>query len=312
VPAVPGTQTRSVGWAGSTNGRTWCARVTVPALQAAYVAVLYVTTVVAGRPSSALPEDTGFALTVLAAAVAALTLEPLRVWLRRRLPEPPQDRLARLARSAVEAGDLAEVLQSTARLLQEGLAAASVEIRPVAAGAPPIVARATALLGDPAGVEEIPLARSGHLWGRLRVPLPPDAHMLPRDQALLAEVAEHIATMLQTAALRNALRTVAEAGARIIDLRRSRRRIVRPARGPAPDRARHPRRRAAASGRVGGAPRAGALPRQDRPYLHDLERLIRVDPWSGSWDELPWTRAAREAGDARSAMEARSRRQGRR
>src|SRR4051812_22538402 len=192
--------------------------------------------------------DTGFALTVLAAAVAALTLEPLRVWLRRRLPEPPQDRLARLARSAVEAGDLAEVLQSTARLLQEGLAAASVEIRPVAAGAPPIVARATALLGDAAGVEEIPLARSGRLWGRLRVPLPPDAHMLPRDQALLAEVAEHIATMLQTAALRNALRTVAEAGGpdhRSAPLTPADR--ARPARGPAPGRARHPRRRAAAS-----------------------------------------------------------------
>ena len=218
-----------MGGATGRDRRTWTARVAVPALLAGYVAVLYVTTVLAGRAFVGGSPGAGFGLTVVAAAVAALTLAPLGTWLRRRLPEPPQDRLTRLARGAVAAGELTEVLESTARLLQEGLAATSVEIRPDAGGTPPIVVRAAA---GPAGgsggvVQETALERSGRPWGRLVVALPPGAHLSPRDQALLAGVAEHVATILQTAALRNALlQTVAAAEARTADLRRSRQRIV--------------------------------------------------------------------------------------
>jgi signal transduction histidine kinase len=229
VPAVPGPQTRRVGRATGHDRRTWAARVTVPALLAAYVAILYISTVLAGQAFLGGSPGAGFGLTVLAAAVAALTLEPLGSTLRRLLPEPPQDRLARLARGAVAAGDLTQVLGSTARLLQEGLGATSVEIHAAASGTPSVVTRAPA--GPAAGtggvLQETALERSDRRWGRLLVALPAGTHLSPRDLVLLAGVAEHVTTILQTAALRNALRsTVAEAETRAGDLRRSRQRIV--------------------------------------------------------------------------------------
>jgi signal transduction histidine kinase len=217
VPAVPAPQTSHVGGAGAQDRNAWTSRVVVPALLVAYVAVLYASTVLAGRALVGASPGARFGLTVLAAAVAALTLEPVGAWLRRRLPVLPQDRLARLARGAQAATDLNEVLASTTRLLQEGLGAASVEIQrgPRPAG------------NDSAHVTVIPLERSRTTLGALRVTMPPGTQLSPRDQALLSGVAQHLATILQTAALREALRTtIAEAELRTADLRLSRQRIV--------------------------------------------------------------------------------------
>ena len=181
------------------------------------VAVLYAGTVLVGRTLVGGSPGAGFVLTVLAAAVAALTLDPLGSRLRRRLPVPPQERLARLASGAVAAADLGDVLRSTAHLLQDGLDATSVE---VTLGAQP--ARE-----EPADVVVLTLDRTGATFGALRVTLPPGARLSPRDQALLTRVAEHLTTILQEAALREALRTtVAEAEMRVADLRLSRQRIV--------------------------------------------------------------------------------------
>jgi signal transduction histidine kinase len=226
VPAVLDGQTRRVSGAAGHDRRAWTARVVVPALLAGYVAVLYVLTVLVGRAVVGGSTGGGFGLTVLAAAVAALTLEPLGVRLRRRLPLPPQDRLARLASGAMAVADLNQVLEGTARLLQEGLAATSVELQP--ASAPTILARPATGAGEAAGdVHVVPLEASGTALGWLRVAMPAGTHLSPGDRALLAEVGQHVTTILQTAALRDALRTtVTEAELRTADLRLSRQRIV--------------------------------------------------------------------------------------
>ena len=108
--------------------RAWSTHVAVTALLAAYVALLYLAAVLARRALLDVAPGAGPAFTVLAAAVAAVTLEPVRNRVRRRLPVLPQARLARLARGAVAADDLPEMLRSTAQLVQEGLGAASVQI----------------------------------------------------------------------------------------------------------------------------------------------------------------------------------------
>ncbi len=206
-----------MGAGGGQDRGAWTSRVLVPVLLAGYVAVLYAATVLVGRALVGGSPAAGFALTVLAAAVAALTLDPLAGRLRRRLPVLPQDRLARLARGALAAADLSDVLRSTGQLLQEGLGATSVEI---------IVGAPTA--GDP-GTDVVVsvLERAGTTFGALRVTLPPGTRLSPRDEALLAKVAEHLTTILQEAALRDALRTtVAQAELRVADLRLSRQRIV--------------------------------------------------------------------------------------
>jgi signal transduction histidine kinase len=232
VRAVPAAQTRRVGGAVRRDGRAWTAQVVVTVALAAYVAILYLAAVLAGRAFLGVSTGAGPALTVLAAAVAALTLEPLGSRLRRRLPVLPQDRLTRLARGAVAADDLSEVLRSTARLVQEGLGAAAVEITTVgrvgtstrAAAAGRV---ADAVLDRSETAHVTPLARSGITLGHLRVAMPHGVGLSPRDRGLLADVAQHVATVLQTAILRDALRaTVAEAELRAGDLRASRQRLV--------------------------------------------------------------------------------------
>jgi signal transduction histidine kinase len=103
-----------------------------------------------------------------------------------------------------------------------------VEIRPFSRERLPVVARAVGPAADPGGVVlQTELERSGRRWGRLLVALPAGTQLSPRDQVLVAGVAEHVTTILQTTALRNALRgTVAEAEVRAGDLRRSRQRIL--------------------------------------------------------------------------------------
>ena len=140
-----------------------------------------------------------------------------------------RDRLTVSARGAVAADDLPEVLRSTAQLVQEGLGAVSVEITtagtstPVAAGWPPTRSSTGA-----SGVHVTPLARSGSPLGRLRVAMPRRQSASPPGTGPSSgDVAEHVATILQTAVLRDALRaTVAEAELRAGDLRASRQRLV--------------------------------------------------------------------------------------
>ena len=109
------------------------------------------------------------------------------------------------------------MLGSTTKLLREGLGAASVNVR-----------RGPGPVGDDGpDVTVIPLQRSRTMLGALRVTMPPGTQLSPRDRALLEGVAQHLTTILQTAALRDALRTtVAEAELRTADLRLSRQRIV--------------------------------------------------------------------------------------
>src|SRR3954466_7039201 len=136
---LPAAQTRHMGAGGGQDRGAWTSRVLVPVLLAGYVAVLYATTVLVGRTLVGGSPAAGLALTVLAAAVAAPTLDPPAPRLRRppppppppragagaarRLPVLPQGRLARLARGALAAADLSDVLRSTGQLLQEGLGA---------------------------------------------------------------------------------------------------------------------------------------------------------------------------------------------
>jgi signal transduction histidine kinase len=229
VPAVPAPQTRPVGGGLRRDRQAWTTHAVVTVLLVVYVAILYLAAVLAGRAFLGVSTGAGPALTVLAAAVAALTLGPLGNWLRRRLPVPPQDRLTRLARGAVAADDLPEVLSNTARLVQEGLGAASVEITTAGTSMSAAAAgrRSEALLDRSETAHVIPLARSGTLLGRLRVAMPAGVGVSPRERVLLANVAQHVATILQTAVLRDALRaTVAEAELRAGDLRASRERLV--------------------------------------------------------------------------------------
>jgi signal transduction histidine kinase len=218
-----------VGDAVRRDWRAWSTHIVVTALLTAYVAILYLAAVLAGRAFLGVSTGAGPVLTVLAAAVAAVTLEPLASRLRRRLPVPPRDRLTRLARGAVAADDLPEVLRSTARYVRDGLGAVSVEISTTGTSVPPLVAGwpADAVLDGSETAHVIPLARSGSPLGRLRVAMPAGVGVSPRDRALLADVAEHLATIQQTVVLRDALRaTVAEAELRTGDLRASRKRLV--------------------------------------------------------------------------------------
>jgi signal transduction histidine kinase len=217
VPAVPEPQTPPVGRARGPEGRVWTSRLVVPVLLALYLAVVYAATVLAGRALLGRAPGAGFGLTVLAAAVAASTLEPLRAWFQSRLPPRPQDRLARLARGVLAEHDLVAVLRSTSQLLQEGLGATSVEIRP-----------GPATGGDEgADVTLITMEGSAAVLGCLRVTMPAGTRLSPRDRALLSGVVQGLATILRTAALRDALRaTMAEAELRTADLRLSRQRIV--------------------------------------------------------------------------------------
>jgi signal transduction histidine kinase len=110
------------------------------------------------------------------------------------------------------------VLRSTAQLLEEGLGATSVDV----------TLGACAAGEEGSEVVVVELERGGTTFGVLRVSMPRGARMSPRDRALLARVAEHLTTILQEAALRDALRTtVAQAELRVADLRLSRQRIVR-------------------------------------------------------------------------------------
>jgi signal transduction histidine kinase len=207
--------------------RVWITRAVVAALLVGYVVILYLAAVLAGGALLGTRPGAGAALTVLAAAVAALTLEPLGGRLRRRLPELPQDRLTRLARGAVAADDLPEVLRSTARLVQEGIGAASVGI--TTAGTSALTARwpSQALLDETETAHITPLTRSGNPLGHLAVAMPAGVGVSPRDRALLADVGQHVATILQAAVLRDALHaTVSEAELRAGDLRASRQRLV--------------------------------------------------------------------------------------
>ena len=208
--------------------RVWTTHVVVTAVLAAYVAILYLAAVLAGQALGNGSTGADLALPALAAAVAALTLEPFRGRLRRRLPVLPQDRLTRLARGAVAADDVAEILQSTAQLVHEGLGTAVVEITTVATSTPG-VARwpAEAVLDGSEQSHVTMLARGGSSLGHLRVTMPAGAGLSPRDRALLADVAQHLTTILHTAVLRDALRaTVTEAELLAGDLRASRQRLV--------------------------------------------------------------------------------------
>ena len=115
------------------------------------------------------------------------------------------------------ADDLPEVLRSTARLVQEGLGAASVEIttsgtrrpRPLAVGGP-LDGTETPHI-DPA--DTLGKRRLGHLAGRDAAPAPACPPGTARSSRTSAE---HVTTILQTAVLRDALRaTVAEAELRL-------------------------------------------------------------------------------------------------
>ena len=229
MPALRTPQTRRVGDAVRRGRRAWSTHVVVTAVLAAYVAILYLAAVLAGRAFLGVSTGAGPVLTVLAAAVAAVTIEPLGSRLRRRLPVSPRDRLTRLARGAVAADDLPEVLRSTARYVREGLGAVSVEISTTGTSAPPLVAGwpADAVLDGSETAHVTPLVRAGNPLGRLRVAMPAGVGISPRDRALLGDVAEHVATILQTVVLRDALRaTVTEAELRADDLRASRQRLV--------------------------------------------------------------------------------------
>ena len=179
MPAAASPQTRRVGGALRRDRRVWITRAVVAALLVAYVVILYLAAVLAGRALLGTRPGAGGPLTVLAAAVAALTLEPLGGRLRRRLPELPQDRLTRLARGAVAADDLPEVLRSTARLVQEGLGAASVEI--TTAGTSAATARwpSQALLDGTETAHITPLTRSGNPLGHLAVAMPAGVGVSP-------------------------------------------------------------------------------------------------------------------------------------
>lgn len=198
---------------------------------AAYVLVVYAV-VVLGVGAVLGVDPPSVPLAVVATAVVAVTLEPVRQALHRRFGGSAYDRLAAFGAEMAGAVSPEQVCPRMARLLAEATGARSVEVWLVAGpdrqqpaarwplDAPPI---------DPsaAGVHLHEITHRGELLGRVVRREGPGGPLSPVEQRLVADLLSSAGLALRQVVLAERLRRrIAESAARAEQLRASRQRIV--------------------------------------------------------------------------------------
>jgi hypothetical protein len=202
---------------------------------AAYVGAVYALVVLGGGALLHTPPP-NVALAVLATAVVAVTLEPVRHRLRRRLGLSPYERLAAFGAEAAGAVATDQVAGRMARLLAEATGARCVEVRLVddgrevpAATWPPGVVPADP--GAP-GVRVHDVVDAGELLARIvRYPgaggAPGVVELSPVEQGLVDDLVGEAGLAVRSVALAARLRRrIAESTQQAAQLRASRQRVV--------------------------------------------------------------------------------------
>jgi signal transduction histidine kinase len=199
----------------------------------AYPAAVYAVVVMLGGALASTGRSGQLALTFLAAGLVAITLEPVRDRLRRRLLRSAPDRLLALTTGRIATADLGERLEQLVRLVAESFGAGS-------------AARITAELGeeltaswqwppeagagtwtDPGSVLRRPIVGDSHLLGELTVRPAAGPIVTPIEQRLLEDAVDHAALVVATARMDQTLeQLVADASARNDELQLSRGRIL--------------------------------------------------------------------------------------
>ncbi len=216
-------------------------RVLVTVGTAGYVAALYAAIVVAGGAAihSAPPN---LPLAVLATAVVAVSLEPVRLALRRRIVTTDQDLLVQFEETLAAAGAVDQVAPRMAQLLAEATGARRTEVwlaRHGVSGRQELAARwpAESEPMDPAqpGVRVDDVLQDGELMGRLLRDEGDAGRISPVEGRLVHDLVGQAGVALRTVALTIELRQrISESIRRSAELRASRQRIV-----AAADSARH-------------------------------------------------------------------------
>jgi signal transduction histidine kinase len=188
----------------------------------AFVAAVYAVLVLGGGALlGEQPGRPGLVPAIVATALVAVGIEPVRGWLRRHLMATPDDVLAGFAGVAT-----ADVCPRTARLLADATGARSTEVRLLAGGEERTAARWPAAAGPisaPAHVRDV--RHAGETIGRLV--LAEGRPLTPREIHLLDELADRAGPALRNVLLTaEVARRVAEEAARAVELRASRQRIV--------------------------------------------------------------------------------------
>jgi signal transduction histidine kinase len=175
--------------------RAWqVRRVTVVVASAAYVGAVFGAVTLLGAvlgPPLGLGRPAPLATAVATAIIAALTLDRVDAWLRRRLDVTTQGPLQRHVASLSRADDVSTIAHRTARVLAEGTAATSAEVWLANDGTESRAAAwpEPAAAGTPAGVV-IPVHWGGARIGSLRLLLPPGTtELAPVEVRLVDELA---------------------------------------------------------------------------------------------------------------------------
>ena len=169
-------------------------RVAVVVASAAYVGAVFGAATLLGAvfgPPLGLGRPAPLATAVVTATIAALTLDRVDAWLRRRLDVTTQGPLQRHVAALSRADDVSTIVHRTARLLAEGTAATSAEVWLASDGRE---SRAAAwpepAPGDTPAVRVVPVHWSGARIGSLRLALPPGmSELAPVEVRLVDDLA---------------------------------------------------------------------------------------------------------------------------
>lgn len=176
-----------------------------------------------GRPSPV--------LAVLATALVAVGLEPVRVWLRGRLLVSPYDLLTRFAAEVSGGVPTDDVCPRMARVLGEATGAHTVEVRLFIGGEDELAARWPGTAGPidetAPGMHAREVRHGEELLGRLVLQEAPGRPLNSVELRLLTDLGAQAGLALRTVLLSAELRRrVAQASSRATELRISRERIV--------------------------------------------------------------------------------------
>ena len=199
----------------------------------AYPAAVYAVVVILGGALFSTGRSGQLALTFLAAGLVAVTLEPVRNRLRRRLLRSAPDRLLALTTGRIDAADLGERLEQLVRLVAESFGAGSAARITAELGSeltaawqwPPEAGAST--WTNPGSVLRRPIVGDHHVLGELTVRPTGGPVLRPIEQRLLEDAVDHAALVVATARMDHTLeQLVADASARHHELHLSRGRIL--------------------------------------------------------------------------------------
>ena len=219
-----------MGWRARLNLRRWLAWLLV----AAWVAAISLVVVVGGGALVGRLDRPSLLLSLVATAIVAMGIEPVRAALNRRLGLSAYDRLANLSAALATTVAIEEVALRLGRHLYEasGAAVAEVWLRPPGHPGEPEVAGRWPPTADPIrpaapGVRRYPVRHDQEVLGWLVVRERPARPMEPVERRLVADLGAQAGLTLRHVALAADLhRQIAESERRAAELRASRQRIV--------------------------------------------------------------------------------------